>query len=325
MSKRTFMAAIVLIVLIVSTVAVMLAVNLTRANPVPLIPPTSPTTEPPQIVIQSPLSATYESPNVLLNFTVTGCRHGLTSPSPNIKDYHLDYVDYGIDGKEVYLNFSNVLDNQSFSEVLTGLADENHAVTVNVVAVSTYATNIISLGNNTYRYTENYYYPQSSQTIDFTVDENLTAQIPNSVVTPPAPDFNLTFVGQPHNGTIVLTIKNQPINNPVNGEYYYYYYNVRDKGHNVSDEYWNHYYSGPNTAVQLALPMASGSQYTTLTYSADDYQSNYQIDYQVQIIVATDVHVFSDMNFSDGQWEKEIIGQSDAGEPGLLEELLSGQ
>jgi hypothetical protein len=66
-----------------------------------------------------------------------------------------------------------------FSTVLTGLTSGNHNVTVNVVAKSLYATNIESLGNNSFRYTENDYYPKASQTVDFVVGETLTPSSPS--------------------------------------------------------------------------------------------------------------------------------------------------
>jgi hypothetical protein len=183
MSKKTFMATIIVLAFLISLVAGMFVFKVAEANPVPIMPPTSPVTEPPIITIQAPSDTTYYSDNVQLNFTITGCDHGLVSPYDNPNFYHLSSVSFILDGQTNYLNFSEAQDVQQFSTVLTGLTSGNHNVTINVVAKSLYATNVISLGNNSFRYTENDYYPRASQSIDFVVGETPTHSTPSPIPT----------------------------------------------------------------------------------------------------------------------------------------------
>jgi hypothetical protein len=105
-------------------------------------------------------------------------------------------VSFVLDGQTNYLNFSETQDIQQFSTVLTGLTSGNHSVTINVVAKSLYATNAISIGNNSFRYSENDYYPGASQSIDFIVGETPTHSTPSPIPTQsisPSPTLSTTY------------------------------------------------------------------------------------------------------------------------------------
>jgi hypothetical protein len=82
MKRKAPLTAFILAFL-VSTVALLSSSSFGSANPVPIMPPTSPGTEPPVITVQAPSDTAYYSESVQLNFTVIGCDHGLVSPYDN--------------------------------------------------------------------------------------------------------------------------------------------------------------------------------------------------------------------------------------------------
>ena len=133
----------------------------------------------------------------------------------------------------------------------------------------------------------------------------------DSITNPPAPEFTVKFLQEASNSAIVLTVTNQPINNPVNGEYYYHYYDVRWKNRSESENAWKWLYPDQVTqAVTLPYPRHQILNLPSYHISANIFSPNSQLDYQVQIIVATDVHVFSSQNFTDGQWKSKLLGKA---------------
>lgn len=121
------------------------------------------------------------------------------------------------------------------------------------------------------------------------------------------PEFTLKFVGQPYyvpstnstdpytganvtksgyyiaNGTIELSIENQPFNS-FNGTYSLYY-NVRTKGHFEQDNWTTlYYYNYFDTNLPMNRLPSSSSNNTVVNYPAN-YPPNAQVDFQLQAIV----------------------------------------
>ncbi len=137
----------------------------------------------------------------------------------------------------------------------------------------------------------------------------------NSAPNVSIPEFTLKFVGQPYevqptvsidpytgakedvpgyyvpNGTIQLSIKNQPIDSHSS---FSLYYKVRIKGH--FGEQWTeqteniYVFSTENWASPLGIK-PSDSEYTVLNYPAD-YPPNSQIDFQLAALLYNDTAVF---------------------------------
>ena len=80
------------------------------------------------------------------------------------------------------------------------------------------------------------------------------------------------------NFTIDLTIKNQPFPPTINGNYTGLSYYVRMKGHFEED--WI-----PNGSYATTLQPASNSEYTILSFPANGYQPNDEIDFQLQAVL----------------------------------------
>ena len=199
MGKKAIIASLVLVSLLVG----MQTVEIVKANPIAhQIPPSSPITDPPKITVESPSNIAYYSQDVLLSFALTGCNRML--PFPNSGPfYHLTSVSYELDGQKQYLGFSAIQDNQTFSELLTGLSNGEHVVTVFVVATSVYATNIVSEGDYNYQYQTNFYHSQASETINF-----CTVAPSGSTVSPsptPSPSPMVTILS-PQNDTLFNVI-----------------------------------------------------------------------------------------------------------------------
>ena len=88
------------------------------------------------------------------------------------------------------------------------------------------------------------------------------------------------------NKTIIITIKNQAFTSSFNGTNYYFYYNVREKGHFENE--WTELYS---YSILKRYPSLSKSEYTVITISADKYPSGGQVDFQVEAILYHDALV----------------------------------
>ena len=149
MSKKTFMAAIIIIAFLISLVAGMQAVEVATANPWmgEPVPPSMrvPNKDSPSLEIQSPQNMTYYEKEVLLNLTVTKPDSWLTT---NVSCY-ITRINYQLDGQVVTLfdrldplTGTNALPSpKQFSTSLKDLAEGQHTLQVNVSAHSRYWTN----------------------------------------------------------------------------------------------------------------------------------------------------------------------------------------
>jgi len=100
------------------------------------------------------------------------------------------------------------------------------------------------------------------------------------------------------NMTIHVTINNQPLSHSFNGVTYHLYYNVRFKGHFGKD--WSEtpsvvtLNSSPSNFSEYIslhssrLSEQSSAQYTTFSFSANDYPPNAPIDFQVEAVMGHD-------------------------------------
>lgn len=133
----------------------------------------------------------------------------------------------------------------------------------------------------------------------------------NELPTPSVPEFTLKLEAHPYyvtptyridpytgenttkeegytveNKTIIIAIKNQAFISSFNGTNYYFYYNVREKGHFENE--WKELYS---YSKHKMYPSMSKSEYTVITISADEYPSGGQVDFQVEAILYHDALV----------------------------------
>jgi hypothetical protein len=138
------LAAVFILALLFSAVALFQFVSLGSANPYDgdPVPPSlqTPNKDPPVVTIQSPLNATYSENEVLLNFTVT-------QPDSWFKEdiaCWIKNISYQLDGGQVVTLFeptpslSELPATKQFSIVLKGVSEGQHTLQVNVSAESQY-------------------------------------------------------------------------------------------------------------------------------------------------------------------------------------------
>lgn len=174
MSKRTFMAAIIIFAFLISTVAGMFVVNVATANPIPWFPNPQMT-----VTVQSPVNGSSYGLPVFVNFTAQGDHQ--FSVSDNVTQQWVRSFFYVLDGQNMQnsaLRFAGTKTteisgnptykyNFSGQAYLNNLSDGPHSITVYYGAV-----NSISYVGTT---TENIYYnPKWQATTQFYVDSILT-------------------------------------------------------------------------------------------------------------------------------------------------------
>ena len=211
MGRKAFIAAIAISLFLISLLVGM-NFRIVEADPfVVHMPPSSPTTDPPKITLESPSNITYYSRDVLLSFTLTGCYRSLAWPNDG-PYYNLVSVGFDLDGQKHSLRFSTTQDNQSFSTLLTGLANGSHTATVDVEASSTYATDIVQESGYSYMYQINYYYPRASETINFTINSSIQTATPiTSAVTlsSTTPNLSPIYLNSPSSTQQLITPASQ--------------------------------------------------------------------------------------------------------------------
>ncbi len=181
--KKSLLSAIGTGLLLLSIFG-MLAVDSSKANPLPREKPHSP----PPITIHSPLNNTRHNDSVLLNFTIVGISHYW------ILAYHLTDVYYECDGKSAYLyralNNNEIGTNaEHWSTLLTGLTQGEHTLTVHAYGSGRYLSNYLSSELEEYSI-------ESTQTVIFTVIDD-TSPSPSLSPSPtltssPSPSPTLT-------------------------------------------------------------------------------------------------------------------------------------
>jgi hypothetical protein len=169
------LAAVFILALLFSAVALFQFVSLGSANPYDgdPVPPSlqTPNKDPPIVTIQSPLNATYSENEVLLNFTVT-------QPDSWFKEdvaCWIKNISYQLDGGQVVTLFeptpslSELPATKQFSIVLRGVTEGQHTLQVNVSAESQYCP------SETYYFFLLERYPLDvSHTVVFTVESSPT-------------------------------------------------------------------------------------------------------------------------------------------------------
>jgi hypothetical protein len=184
MSKKTFMAAIISI-LLASMFNGALLVNMTKGNPIP-----NEQISPPPIVIQSPLNTTYDQNDIPLNFTVVNASEYYPMT------YKLSYIYYVCDGEFHDYSLGMNLDRDQYCINLTGLSKGEHTLTVHAEGVGSYYI-------SSSQWTQ--YTIESVQTVTFTVNKdppNAPSPSPSPSLSPslPSNDYLFIVVVQPGQG-----------------------------------------------------------------------------------------------------------------------------
>jgi hypothetical protein len=157
MNWKKFTAAFTVSLILFSFSAGLLFVKVAKANPIPNGKPTNP----PSIVIQSPLNITYNQNDVQLNFSIPGISHWWTGA------YHLTDVYYECDGKSVHTNLGGGTNTEQFFANLTGLTKGVHILTLHVIGAGLYYVNYPNSSDKAD------YSIESTQTVTFSVDKEL--------------------------------------------------------------------------------------------------------------------------------------------------------
>ena len=145
MSKKPFMAAIIISAFLISLVSGMQAVEVAKANPIPY--PPAPSTELPQLVLQTPknYSSSYTNSTLDLNFTITKPASWLayttklgTIEVPTVGDYAvIVYLNGNLNypfAYEPYLNDLSVNYTMNFSNLTSG----QHNATIAIFCTAFY-------------------------------------------------------------------------------------------------------------------------------------------------------------------------------------------
>jgi hypothetical protein len=181
MNKKKFIATIIFLAFLVIPCFGVQFFRAVQANPLP-IDTTSPNLDPPILAVQSPTNITYLTNDISLNFTVA-------KPSSWGDSNTMREISYTLDGQNNPLWISSVgkdAPDPSFpalkelSAILTGIADGQHTLKVDVTAQSRYFPN------------PNFFFASyssfgASQTIMFLVNNsssNMPSPTPNFTINP---------------------------------------------------------------------------------------------------------------------------------------------
>jgi hypothetical protein len=290
MSKKTFMAAIIILAFLISLVTVMQAVKVAQANPIPWAFDPQMT-----VTIQSPASGANCALPLLVSFTAQGDFQ--FSVSDNLTQNYLRSFFYVLDGKDLRtsgLRFAGTKTTEIYGDPvyhynfsgqanLTDLTGGLHSITVYYGAVN--SIGLIGSPDEMIVYN-----PDWSATTQFYVDSTPS---PSPTPTPSVPEFTVTLVSPPPdshfvNKTIELSIKNHP-----SFSNYGFFYNVRIR---INDGNWSLLYTIDD------VPSQSTGEYTNLSYPSDqpvvEYQYNLgdriqdlfagdKVDFQVQAMIGS--------------------------------------
>jgi hypothetical protein len=153
MNTKPFIAAFAVSLILISFSAELLIVKVANANPLPRGKPTNP----PAIIIQSPLNSTYTQNDLQLNFSIPSISHWWPMA------YHLTDVYYECDGKSVYLYEGSYNNTEQFFSNLTELTNGTHTLTVHANGAGLYYTQTSVTDT---------YFLESNQTVTFTVNKD---------------------------------------------------------------------------------------------------------------------------------------------------------
>ena len=218
--KKSFIAIVTVLFLVISGLAEMQAAEVADANPTwgTSATPIPPITDPPQIIITSPNSIEYDNP-VPLNMTIIQPDSWISKTNMTLPNSYVDNSDSVVVGQNKLTSITCIIDGQSiilwkgtpignngvtyylpritqFSAIMN-LSKGPHNLQVNVLAVSDYVTEGII------PFAEKQYVISANQSTTFTVEDasdapmiydikssyviwqSSSASMPSSTITPP--------------------------------------------------------------------------------------------------------------------------------------------